>query len=91
LTLRGWRPALLAGPALAVALGGGSGCIRVKTDPIHITMDVNLRVQKDLDNFFGDIDKPASAAPAPQPAGVAPAPAPVPAPQPLPMTKETSK
>ena len=28
----------------------------VEVKPIHITIDVNVRVQKDLDNFFGDID-----------------------------------
>ena len=37
------------------------GCIRVKTDPIrvepiHITMDVNVRISRELDNFFGDLD-----------------------------------
>jgi hypothetical protein len=29
----------------------------VEVKPIHITIDVNVRVQKDLDNFFGDIDE----------------------------------
>jgi hypothetical protein len=29
----------------------------VEIKPIHITIDVNVRVQKDLDNFFGDIDE----------------------------------
>ncbi len=43
---------------LPVAL---TGCIRVKTEPIRvepiqITMDVNLRIMKELDNFFGDLD-----------------------------------
>jgi len=32
------------------------GCLRVKVDPIHVTVDVNIRVQKELDNFFDDID-----------------------------------
>jgi hypothetical protein len=27
--------------------------------PIHITIDMNVRVQKDLENFFGDIDEAA--------------------------------
>ena len=31
----------------------------VEVKPIHITIDVNVRVQKDLDNFFGDIDEAA--------------------------------
>ncbi len=29
----------------------------VEVKPIHITIDVNVRVQKDLDDFFGDIDQ----------------------------------
>ena len=36
------------------------GCLSIKTEheikPIHITMDVNLKVQKDLENFL-DLDK----------------------------------
>ena len=31
----------------------------VEVKPIHITIDVNVRVQKDLDNFFNDIDEAA--------------------------------
>jgi hypothetical protein len=37
----------------AAALGG---CLSIKTEheikPIHITMDVNLKVQKELENFL---------------------------------------
>ncbi|MEJ5348012.1 MAG: hypothetical protein WHS46_04915 [Desulfosoma sp.] len=29
----------------------------VEVKPIHITIDVNVRVQKDLEDFFGDIDR----------------------------------
>ncbi len=29
----------------------------VEIKPIHITIDVNVRVQKDLEDFFGDIDQ----------------------------------
>ena len=29
----------------------------VEVKPIHITIDVNVRVQKDLNDFFGDIDQ----------------------------------
>ena len=25
-------------------------------EPIHITIDINVRIDKDLDDFFGDID-----------------------------------
>ncbi len=47
---------------LAVPLAGLTpGCIRVKSDPIEvkpieITVNVNLKVQKELDSFFGDLD-----------------------------------
>ena len=39
------------------------GCARLDTThtievkPMHITIDVNLKVDKELDDFFGDIDK----------------------------------
>jgi len=36
------------------------GCVNVKTDKpieVHVTVDVNVRVEKALDNFFGDLDK----------------------------------
>ena len=29
----------------------------VEVKPIHITIDVNIRVEKALDDFFGDLDK----------------------------------
>jgi hypothetical protein len=40
----------------ALVLGG---CIHVKMDPIHVhaTIDVNVKVDKALDDFFGDLDK----------------------------------
>jgi hypothetical protein len=35
------------------------GCIHVKLDPIqvHATLDVNVKVDRALDDFFGDLDK----------------------------------
>lgn len=35
------------------------GCIHVKLEPVeaHITVDVNVKVDKALDDFFGDLDK----------------------------------
>lgn len=38
-----------------------TGCVNVKTDPIRvepieITMNVNLRIARELDSFFGDLD-----------------------------------
>jgi hypothetical protein len=29
----------------------------VEVKPIHITIDVNVKVQEDLNDFFGDIDE----------------------------------
>jgi hypothetical protein len=42
-----------------------SGCMTVRTEhriePIHITLDVNLKVQRELDDFFGDLDAASTA------------------------------
>ena len=32
----------------------------VEVKPIHITIDVNIKVDRALDNFFGDLDAAAS-------------------------------
>jgi len=53
-------PAVFA--SLALAAGG---CLSLKTEPIevkpiHITVDVNVKVEKALDDFFGDLDKKSS-------------------------------
>lgn len=49
---------------LAFALGG---CLSIKThhtvDPIHINVDVNVKVDKALNDFFGDLDKKSAAKP----------------------------
>lgn len=37
-----------------------TGCIHVKVDPIHVTLDVNVKVDRALDDFFGDLDKKSS-------------------------------
>ena len=36
-----------------------TGCIHVKMDPIqvHAVVDVNVKVDQALDDFFGDLDK----------------------------------
>lgn len=52
---------LLPLASILLSLFAGVGCIHVKTDPIrvepiHVTVDVNIRVQKELDDFFGDLD-----------------------------------
>lgn len=55
---------LVAMAALAVSLILFSGCTRHKIDtvhkievaPMHITIDINVKVDKALDDFFGDLD-----------------------------------
>ena len=46
----------------AVLAPAAFGCIQVKTEseikPIHITMDVNLKVDKELDKAFAEESKP---------------------------------
>ncbi|HEX2861121.1 MAG TPA: hypothetical protein VHN79_05760, partial [Lacunisphaera sp.] len=61
------RPTFLLFPTLAAILASllsllFGGCINVKTQPIevkpiHITVDVNVKVEKALEDFFGDLDK----------------------------------
>jgi hypothetical protein len=51
---------LLAGVAAFSA-----GCLNIKTaaievKPIHITVDVNVKVDRALKDFFGDLDKKAA-------------------------------
>ncbi len=29
---------------------------KIEVAPMHITIDVNVKVDKELDNFFGDLD-----------------------------------
>ena len=31
----------------------------IEIKPIHITIDVNIKVDRELDDFFGDLDKKA--------------------------------
>ena len=51
-----FMPRCLSLLLLASAL---SGCIHVSMDPIqvHAVVDVNVKVDKALDDFFGDLDK----------------------------------
>ena len=55
---------LISAAALALL---GAGCIRTTHEikPIHITMDINLKVDRALDDFFGDVDRAPAVAPAP--------------------------
>lgn len=49
-------------PILLLATLPLAGCVSVKTapievKPIHITVDVNVKIDRALDDFFGDLDK----------------------------------
>ncbi len=51
-------------PLALLALNFG-GCLSVKTEPIevkpiHVTVDVNVKVDRALDDFFGDLDQKSS-------------------------------
>lgn len=56
---------------LAVSAVGLAGCVytTVEVKPIHITVDVNVRVEKALEDFFGDLDQKSTtlATPTAQP------------------------
>jgi hypothetical protein len=56
-------------PLLVVGVMLLGGCLHVKLDPIevHATLDVNVKVDKALDDFFGDLDKKSTTV-APTPA-----------------------
>ncbi len=46
---------------LAACASGLAGCVSVRTEPIevkpiHITVDVNVKVERALDDFFDDLD-----------------------------------
>jgi hypothetical protein len=53
---------LMSSIALYTMCIAATGCARLDTThtievkPMHITIDVNLKVDKELDDFFGDID-----------------------------------
>lgn len=55
------RLALFTVACSSLILAGCNTTHRVETvseiKPIHITVDVNLKVDKELNNFFGDLDK----------------------------------
>lgn len=61
------KKSLLPMAAIIWALWGLSSCATrhevdvkpVEIKPIHITIDVNVKVDRALDDFFGDIDETA--------------------------------
>lgn len=42
-----------------------AGCLHISSDPFYITMDVSVKVDKALDDFFDDIDAKSSTITAP--------------------------
>lgn len=57
-----WLPVMIC----ALAFTAGTGCTRHEVDlkpveikPIHITIDINVKVDRALDDFFGDLDDAA--------------------------------
>lgn len=59
------RPMKSASPLLASLVLGLAGCLSVKTEPIevkpiHITVDVNVKIDRALNDFFGDLDRKAT-------------------------------
>ena len=55
---------ILAAAAVMIGFGAPS-CIRTQNEvdvkpieikPVHITLDINIRIEKALDDFFGDLD-----------------------------------
>lgn len=62
------RAVWLASASVVPWLALAGGCIShsvasapIEIKPIHITMDINLRVQRELDEFF-DFEAPAASA-----------------------------
>lgn len=56
----------------AGAAGFATGCVSVRTEPIevkpiHITVDVNVKVERALEDFFGDLDAQSKSLAAPKP------------------------
>ena len=72
--------AAVTGAAFALLM---SGCSKhtidvqpIRVEPIHMTLDVNIRVDRELDQFF-DFEEDAVVVPATQPAVVVPTTQPV--------------
>ncbi|HVU33635.1 MAG TPA: hypothetical protein VHE61_09390 [Opitutaceae bacterium] len=53
-------------PLLLLTLIVG-GCLSVQVKPIHVTVDVNVKVDRALNDFFGDLDKHSTTLNVPQP------------------------
>ncbi len=58
------------GGVIGIAALALTGCIKLTTEneikpievkPIHITVDINVKVDRALDDFFGDLDSTSGA------------------------------
>ncbi len=49
-------------PMAALCFGG---CLSVQVKPIHVTVDVNVKIDRALDDFFGDLDQKSATLNAP--------------------------
>ena len=60
------RQMVFVGLVLLLAV---TGCTHYQVDmthevkPIHITLDINLKIDRELDNYFGAVDQAAKAEP----------------------------
>gem|GEM_PF-2708459 len=45
---------------VAIAALAQGGCIHVKMDPVKIDATVTIRVERELENFFDDLDSKSS-------------------------------
>lgn len=46
--------------SLVAAAGLVAGCATVKVEPIHITVDINIKVDRALDDFFSAVPNPGT-------------------------------
>lgn len=66
------RQFLFPGALALAAVLATTGCVSVRTEPIevkpiHITVDVNVKVERALEDFFGDLDAQSKTLNAPKP------------------------
>ncbi len=55
------RNGLVGGIVMGLAIGAAS-CVNVHVDPIYAKVDVNIKVDQELDSFFDDVQKKQGAA-----------------------------
>ena len=67
-------PMFRASAAALCLAAGATGCKHkiavdpIEVKPIHMTLDINLKVDRELDEFFEDVEEMPATAPATQPA-----------------------